>query len=94
MERTNHRSPTSLLVGLKIGHFDGFRPSGRRAIFIEVQLDGPLPSARRAMPAWEVAADKEIALLAEGVSTSKRTYKHSTPSRVHPPTPLVGHSLK
>jgi hypothetical protein len=29
---------------------------------------------------WEVAADKDIALLAEGASTSKRTYKHSTPS--------------
>jgi hypothetical protein len=33
---------------------------------------------------WKVAADKDIALLAEGGSTSKRTYKHSTPGCRHP----------
>jgi hypothetical protein len=52
---------------------------------------GPRPPRGRATLSLEVAADKDIALLAENVSASKRTYKHSNPPGA--PTNGVGGSF-
>jgi hypothetical protein len=50
-------------------------------MIIELQHKRNLPSARTAMLSWRCQPSKDIALLVEGVNTSTRTYKHSSPPR-------------